>query len=489
MNTLINLPTRGDIKQALRNLAKGIEGLDQTYKQAMERIEGQGEGLWKLAKRILAWIIHAKRPLSTVELQYALAVRPPIMKLDKDYLPSTKVLRSICAGLVTVDEESAIIRLVHYTTQKYLMRTQRDWFPNAEADIVKTCVTYLSFDAFNAGFCLTNKEFETRLQLNPLYDYAARNWGYHARTASTEVEQLILDLLESEVKVSASSQAMMASNEYRHGDYSQAVPKQMTGVHLAACFGLTQITAALLKKGYQSDYKDSYGRTPLSWAAGNGHEAVVKLLLEKGAELESKDNYGQTPLSLAARYGHEAVVKLLLEKGAELKSKSIDRRTPLSRAAGNGHEAVVKLLLEKGAALESKKKDSHGRTPLWWAAENGHEAVVKLLLEKGVKLESKDKGKGYGQTPLLWAAKNGREAVVKLLLEKGAKLESKFNGGEMPLWWAAENGHEVVVKLLIEKGAELESKNNSGRTPLSWAAENGHEVLVRLLRSHDHLSS
>ena len=48
----------------------------------------------------------------------------------------------------------------------------------------------------------------------------------------------------------------------------------------------------------------------------------MKLLLEKGAELEAKDkNYGRTPLSWAAEKGHEAVVKLLLEKGAELEAK------------------------------------------------------------------------------------------------------------------------------------------------------------------------
>jgi ankyrin repeat protein len=34
------------------------------------------------------------------------------------------------------------------------------------------------------------------------------------------------------------------------------------------------------------------GQTPLSYAAENGHEAMVKLLLEKGAELESKSNSG-----------------------------------------------------------------------------------------------------------------------------------------------------------------------------------------------------
>ena len=47
----------------------------------------------------------------------------------------------------------------------------------------------------------------------------------------------------------------------------------------------------------------------------------MKLLLEKGADVESKDQYGQTPLSWAAENGHEAVVKLLLEKGADVESK------------------------------------------------------------------------------------------------------------------------------------------------------------------------
>ena len=43
----------------------------------------------------------------------------------------------------------------------------------------------------------------------------------------------------------------------------------------------------------------------------------MKLLLQKGAELETKDKfYGRTPLSYAAEKGHEAVVKLLLQKGA-----------------------------------------------------------------------------------------------------------------------------------------------------------------------------
>jgi ankyrin repeat protein len=37
----------------------------------------------------------------------------------------------------------------------------------------------------------------------------------------------------------------------------------------------------ILEKAVDLDSKDNYGRTPLSWAAWNGHEAVVKLLESK----------------------------------------------------------------------------------------------------------------------------------------------------------------------------------------------------------------
>jgi len=84
----------------------------------MERIEGQEAGFQELAKRVLSWITCAKRPLNTLELQHAIAVEIDEPELDEDNLPEIDDMVSVCAGLVTVDEKSNIIRLVHYTTQE-----------------------------------------------------------------------------------------------------------------------------------------------------------------------------------------------------------------------------------------------------------------------------------------------------------------------------------------------------------------------------------
>jgi len=62
------------------------------------------------------------------------------------------------------------------------------------------------------------------------------------------------------------------------------------------------VVKLLLKKGADSESKDTDGRTPLSWASEEGHEVVVKLLPKKGASSDSKDIIGHTSLLRARRH-------------------------------------------------------------------------------------------------------------------------------------------------------------------------------------------
>lgn len=76
----------------------------------------------KLAKQVIAWISCAKRPLTSAELEHALAVNTGESEFDKENISSVEDMVRFCAGLVIVDKESGIIRLVHYTTQECSIR-------------------------------------------------------------------------------------------------------------------------------------------------------------------------------------------------------------------------------------------------------------------------------------------------------------------------------------------------------------------------------
>ncbi|KFY02256.1 hypothetical protein O988_02274, partial [Pseudogymnoascus sp. VKM F-3808] len=130
------------------------------------------------------------------------------------------------------------------------------------------------------------------------------------------------------------------------------------------------------------DLNDGGGRTPISWAAKNGHESVVELLLQHDNP-NLYDGGGRTPMSWAAENGHKSVVDDNVNPDS--KDHCYDR-TPLSFAAEQGHLSVVELLLQQND-VEADTCDNEnnsagrwipnygGRTPLSFAAGNGRLAV------------------------------------------------------------------------------------------------------------------
>jgi hypothetical protein len=91
--------TKTKVISVLNNLSMGSEALHNAYDEAITRIDGQLQNDRILAKNVLSWISYAQRPLTTGELCHALAVEIGDEELQLDIV-------SVCAGLVTVDEES-----------------------------------------------------------------------------------------------------------------------------------------------------------------------------------------------------------------------------------------------------------------------------------------------------------------------------------------------------------------------------------------------
>jgi Ankyrin repeats (3 copies) len=258
---------------------------------------------------VLFWIVHARRSLTTEELRHALAVEASTCRLDEKNLCLVEDILSSCAGLVVID--SNIIRLVHYTTQEYFQRHGLKSFEDIQRDIIATsCLTYLSYDVFTEGYLEDWKRLQYRLQHNPFFKYAAKNWAYHIEDTQQNVEDLALKFLTDDEKASASSQVLF--------EYSpHPLQQQFCGMHLVAYFGLNDIMVRLLEEK-EPDAKDSRGRTPLSYTVEMKNVQLVELLLNYNVDLNSKCEEGWTPFSRAIEGGSVAVVKVLLAGGVKI---------------------------------------------------------------------------------------------------------------------------------------------------------------------------
>ncbi len=132
-------------------------------------------------------------------------------------------------------------------------------------------------------------------------------------------------------------------------------------------------------------------KTPLHFAAYNGHAEVLELLLKDGANVDERNANNSTPLHFAAQEGHVKAVELLLKHNADtsLQSDVNGGYTALHFAADEGHVEVVELLIEKGANIDARNND--GYKPIHLAAKEDHIEIVELLSKQPAnKVDAQD---------------------------------------------------------------------------------------------------
>ena len=491
MGYLLSKSTIGDIREALENLRRGQEGLNFLYEEAMQRINNQPDGPKELTTNVLRWIVHAKRPLKTVELRCALAIRLGTRELDHDYMPEVDDMVSYSAGLVTIDEESGIIRLVHFTTQDYFERTREKWFRDAETRMAEACATFLSFDIW------VNAKARNKLRFRQddyqgfrpphwlclFYKYAEDHLGDHTRESASSAPIPSVDgFLQDEAKVSIVGQLILSGYFNNYQVDMDTNPKRVdptagwTGLHWVAYVGDERYLDPLCR-GTNLDC-EVLGGTPLAWAADRGHISILENLLARGASPEHGAGDGGTPLYWAARGGQVGVVELLLNRGVDINSVNLRGSTSLAAAVQWGHEDIVALLIDRGADVRIPTKK--GRLPLSVAAGNGDARIVGLLLAAdAVDVDTRDE---HGGTPLIYALEGRHTLVAKVLLnESGADPCLASSNGTTPLMIAAKKGLVEIVQLLLAMDVEVDAVNEDDQTALGRACYKQASVVRMLL--------
>ena len=255
-------------RERLRKMTDGL-GLGDVYGATIERIKAQGGGKSRLGMEALMWISHAERPLSADELCHALAIELGSTEFNAGNIPSMTTLVSCCQGFITADKEASTVPLIHFTLQEYIS-AHPNIFSRPHSAMAKICLTYLNSEQVKD----LSVNLAPEIQDKPFLQYCSVYWGVHAKKQlSGSAMSLALQLFK-EYDDHISWKLLLEKARYQDPcDLDEGPP--FSGFHCAAFFGIIEIVAALIEVGCDDlDGEDFWGRTPLVWAAEEGHDEV-----------------------------------------------------------------------------------------------------------------------------------------------------------------------------------------------------------------------
>lgn len=346
----------------------GLDLLEQAFRDTMGRITSQAPNHRSLAIQTLTWLALSKRPLIVPELQHALAIGYGDKVLDISKIRDINVIISACGGFLSINEDTNTISLAHSTIQEFLIKTKDSWLPGAERYIGSSCLSYLSFQAFESGKTKTDSGFEHRLREHPMYLYAAQYWGEYARAAA-DLHGQSMDFLQSPSKLQAFSQALLAVKRWPNDrNYSQRLPQTFDALHVAAYFGIDTCVRLLLDNSPAASDK-SCDMEALWWALKNKHIPVVQELLSRVAAPSNTTRYANTRFNEPQRSGDSHVIQLVFKTDPDLVEDFV-------KWLGNEYERTH-LLHELGdiVVITQKLKDHYlndGDKEVVWLQRTGY---------------------------------------------------------------------------------------------------------------------
>ncbi|CAH0026195.1 unnamed protein product [Clonostachys rhizophaga] len=527
-----------NVKTVLGHLPADLNVLYTDLLKEHSRRSGIADSVQRL---ILQAVTHSTRPLRLLELAEMVKANNPDGK-ERDLKATKDLIRAACGPLLEILADETV-SVIHHSFTEYLKGTTRpdgSGYPvlkmgPTHAQLAVACLRYLTSgslksivveeeeynedsdgDWYMSRNQVPKDEIQQRLK-HPFFEYAAVNWAHHIRRSEaagrdqTNVLVLVRQFLDNERDMKAWLQAKWNAS-------SRGAVQGVTKIHIAAKLGLFSYLKELIQT-MEPDLPDATGRTPLWWAAHEGHAEVVHELIKAGANPDQPESVrGLKPLHEAANLNHHAVVSALLEAGVDpLTPKTQEdpgRRcgnaprsvghTPLMYACRNGHLESVDAFLPFLKDIET----AH-RALVWAAGAARSKVVARILQHPGIDVNAKVRG----DTALYLACGTADVDTIKFLLEAGAdpRVQSLDSGDEFDSngmlvsfeekknpnrknclhrlcgsgnrGYTADNRNaedlQTIFSLLINAGADINCRDPCGRTPLHDAVSSS--VLTRLL--------
>ena len=520
---------RAAVHRTLKALPKT---LDQTYERIITNIAEEYRCQAIIA---LHWLSFTRRPLKVFELAEAVAVESynegNFSFTAEERLFRPDLILDICSSLVSASgpEQSADVRLAHFSVQEYLLSERIRGGPVAEfsvslqkgnAIMAEFCVSYMmelgsharspicgtgtesiatprftsqptfaqedGHDGLLAEFFIPDED-ENKNFDDSVLRYAVENWFWHANCITEHLPQLsgmILQLLAGKGNKFNIKDWWDYASQYRVSVWYHLSDVTELGGPLgtAAYLGLLPEVKLLIDLDQSSGpARQSNLNTALCAAAYGGHRNVVDLSLENGAIPSGFGNYFASPLQAAASRGSYAIVKLLLENDADLNFIGGRHGTALHAAAHAGSLDIVQMLLRAGANPGIGGGYGEYGNALQAAAYQVNEEMVKELLHYGAN--PNEEGGKYG-TALQAAAYRSALEITKLLLQNGSDPNLKTGQYGTPLQAATHWGNKDIVQLLLASGSDPNACGGDylyGTALQAAASWNYTDILIILL--------
>ncbi|EGU82780.1 hypothetical protein FOXB_06701, partial [Fusarium oxysporum f. sp. conglutinans Fo5176] len=265
--------------------------LDDLYHDLIQNVNERAASL-----KLIQWICFAVRPLSLDELRWAMIVDADCphkslqeCKRTKYYISDSdrmkRRVQTLSCGLAEVTSDTKVVQFMHQSVEDFFVEKGLSTLgETAETDSVvgiahhrlsRTCIRYLAMEEIGRS---ANHKRSDLMSEFPFLHYVTTSWVAHMKQSDARgVSQM--DLLDYFAGPSNTLVEQWVRIYWILETYSRDCPAEGTSlVHAMSRYGVVGALWAILGRadelGISINAKDSDGRTPLWWAAENGHEAA-----------------------------------------------------------------------------------------------------------------------------------------------------------------------------------------------------------------------